>query len=561
MMGRRIGSWILERELGRGGMGAVFAARHATLSTRAAVKVLSAGLESEESFRNRFQREAELQSQLRHPNVARVLDYLEDQGQWFLIVDYLERGSLADLLARGERVPRAQAIDWARQALAGLGHAHQKGIVHRDVKPANLLLGDNNEIVVADFGIARLQGSAGLTTTGVAVGTPHYMSPEQIVTPDKVNHRTDIYSLGIVVYELLAGRKPFDSPSQFAILQAHVSEPPPSLRSIDPSIPPHLDAAVMRALAKRPDDRYPDCAAVSAALAGTAPPAVASGATVHASALLERLPVAMPAALSPGELRNKKRRSYQRRLAAAAVTTAAIATLFASMVANRGSDAAPPPIIPGTVSSATTTSGTDVSHQPNPDDPHKVHHEGSSQPVPTDSREQATVAPAPRGAPLPERPRVAVIGAGDDPLFAGALEQEMEHRLDGFDVADEQGEPEVGELLRKRGANAGVNELGAVLMKSGFHVLVLLRVQTAASRTTSIHGIEGSIKAARIHLNAYLLPAHRSIGGGWTEPVEYTEGSAAAIARKAFIGPTADLRSAIDAEWSRLRAGGAGGMP
>src|SRR5258705_9955147 len=128
MIGRRIGSWILEREIGRGGMGSVYEARHVSLRTRAAVKVMSAGLESEESFRQRFHREAELQAQLRHANVARVLDYLEDNGQWFLVIEYLDQGSLADVLARGERIPRAQALAWTRQALAGLAHAHQKGI-------------------------------------------------------------------------------------------------------------------------------------------------------------------------------------------------------------------------------------------------------------------------------------------------------------------------------------------------------------------------------------------------------------------------------------------------
>src|SRR6202035_4662655 len=125
------------------------------------------------SFRQRFQREAKLQAQLRHPNVARVLDYLEDGGQWFLVVEYLDRGSLADVLSRdGARVPRAQALAWARQALSGLGYAHKKGIVHRDVKPANLLLNDTGELVVADFGIARADGVPSMTTTGIAVGSP-----------------------------------------------------------------------------------------------------------------------------------------------------------------------------------------------------------------------------------------------------------------------------------------------------------------------------------------------------------------------------------------------------
>jgi len=152
-----------------------------------------------------------------------------------------------------------------------------------------------------------------------------------------------------------------------------------------------------------------------------------------------------------------------------------------------------------------------------------------------------------------------VLGTGDDPLLAGALEQEMEHRLDGYDVADEQGDPEVRELIRSKGAAVNFKELGAALLKSGFQILVLLRVEKGESRTAHIRGIDGSIKAARMHLNAYMLPTQRPLGRGWTEAAEYTELSAAATAKNAFIGPTADLRSAIDSEWGRLRS--AGGAP
>jgi serine/threonine-protein kinase len=548
-------------------MGEVFEARHVSLNTRAAVKVLSPGLESEKSFRQRFQREAELQAQLRHPNVARVLDYLEDGGQWFLVVEYLERGSLGDFLARSEKVSRPQALAWIRQALAGLGHAHAKGIVHRDIKPANLLLGDSGEIVVADFGIARGEGAPGLTTTGVAVGTPHYMSPEQIVTPERVDQRSDIYSLGIVLYELLAGRKPFDAASQFAVLQAQVSEPPPPLQAIDASIPPQLDAVVMRALSKKPEERYADCASMLRDLDRPAE-APAGSATIHASVLLDRVAVEQPSGPSPGELRDRKRRSYQRRLAAGVMATLATAALFAFRLAKDNArppdGGSNPPVVSVTASSST--------QPPAPNSTTPVVHSGGSKPYRPSENTSSIVqptppAPVPKQAPvpsplppLPERPRVAVIGTGDDPLLAAGLEQEMERRLrDGFDVADEQGEPAVAELLRSKGANVGVQDLGKALLENGFHVLVLLRVEKGESRTTSVHGIDGSIKAARMRLNAYMLPTHRPIGNGWTEGAEYTELSAGSTARKAFIGPTADLRAAIDSEWSRLRT--AGGAP
>jgi hypothetical protein len=155
---------------------------------------------------------------------------------------------------------------------------------------------------------------------------------------------------------------------------------------------------------------------------------------------------------------------------------------------------------------------------------------------------------------LPERPRIAVLAAGD-PLLAGALEQEMERRLGRrFDVADEHGDPDVDELLEREGADVSQRALGARLLQSGFQVLVLLRVEEAERRTVEALGVEGTLKAARIRMNAYLLPANRSVGRGWTELVEYTELSANTKAKQAFIGPTADLMPAIDQEWTQLRA-------
>lgn len=600
MIGRRIGSWILEKELGRGGMGSVFEARHASLRTRAAVKVLSPGLESEEAFRQRFHREADLQAQLRHPNVARVLDYLEDNGQWFLIVEYLDRGSLGDLLSRGEKVPRQQALAWARQALEGLGHAHQKGIVHRDIKPANLLLNENDEVVVADFGIARADATPGLTTTGVAIGTPQYMSPEQILTPDQVDRRTDIYSLGVVLYELLTGRKPFDSGSQFAVLQAHVSEPPPPLRSIDPAIPPELEAVVMRSLAKKLGERYPDCESMIRDLdrvmapggdrtVGAPPqpppiPQVPMGATIRATSLFTPAAPQSPAGPSPADLRNQKRRAFQGRLVGGAAAALVIATLFALQLSKDkpapvtdqpaptpgqtptptlgpGSVAKPAPgpapspspsPTPGPAPSPTPTPGPGPSPTPTPTPPNPP--EPGPQPNPTPSPSPAPVPPV---MVLPEQPQIAVIGAGDDPLLAGALEQEMERRLSRYDVVDEHGDSGVGELLESKGSKVSQRELGTQLLKSGYQILVLLRVEEAESKEVKLQDLSGTVKAARMRLNAYLLPANRSLGRGWTELVEYTEASAATKARQAFIGPTADLRKAIDDEWARLRSAGA----
>ncbi|HEV7507787.1 MAG TPA: serine/threonine-protein kinase [Thermoanaerobaculia bacterium] len=572
MLGRRVGSWVLEKELGQGGMGSVFQARHASLSTLAAVKVLSPGLESEESFRQRFRREAELQAQLRHPNVARVLDYLEDSGQWFLVIEYLDRGSLADVLSQEKaKVPRQQAVTWADQALAGLGYAHQKGIVHRDVKPANLLLNENGEVVVADFGIARADSGPGLTTTGIAIGTPQYMSPEQILTPDQIDRRSDIYSMGVVLYELLTGRKPFDSGSQFSVLQAHVTEPPPPLRGIDPSISPALEAVVMRALAKKPEDRYPACDALirDLDLAASVPEGnqalvrVPVGATVRASSLTDPslAPRQLPSA-SPAEVNTRRRRSFQRRLVLGALAVLAIAALLAFLLSRKTPDPIPPSPPPPVVTPKPTPPVRKPTRipirrpvpapSPFPFPTPRPDPVATPRPVPVPTPE-----PAPTPLPvlaLPEHPKVAVI-AGGDPLLAGVLEQEMERRLGRrFDVADEHGDPDVDQLLRREGAGVSQKALGTQLVRSGFHVLILLRVEEAERRRLEIQGVSGSLKAARIRMNAYLLPVNRSIGRGWTELVEYTELSASTKAKQAFIGPTADLIQDIDSEWTQLRA-------
>jgi serine/threonine-protein kinase len=575
MVGRRVGSWILEREIGRGGMGAVYEARHVTLARRAAVKVLSAGLESEEAFRARFRREAELQASLSHPNVAQVLDYLEDGGQWFLIIQYLDHGSLADLLERGEAYSSGQAVAWAQQAVAGLGHAHERGIVHRDVKPANLMFNDRREIVVVDFGIAREGASAGLTRTGMTVGTPHYMSPEQILAPRSIDGRSDIYSLGVVLYELLAKKRPFDGASEHSILQAHVATPPPPLRSVNPAVAPPLEAVVMRALAKNRDERFPDAAAFSraleAAVRGTM--TAAGPATVAQSVFYPQLAQSDPAA-PPARVRSDaNRRAFKRGLGAAV----ALILALTAYLATRGSRWTPDEEITTTQTTASTqttdttattthTTGSVVkdsiigtpkrpTYVPSPFQPPVAPPpKPTPTPTPAPSPTPPPVAPpsAPALPPLPETPRIAVIGTGGDATVAATLEQEMERRLDGYGLADEHGDPDVDALLAKKDVTP--KALGAQLLKGGFHILVLLRVESGEEKKVSLLGTSGTFKSARLRMTAYLLPANRTIGSGWTELIEYTEPTAASKARNAFVAATADLRQAIHDDWAQLRA-------
>ncbi|MCG8459937.1 MAG: protein kinase, partial [Holophagales bacterium] len=260
MIGQTIGSYVLESKLGEGGMGEVYLGRHQSLDTLAAVKVMAPAFSHDPRLHERFSREAKTQAQLRHPNIAQVLDHVEHDGRWFLVVEYMPNGTLEDALAqRHEPLETADALAWGRQALLGLDHAHERGIVHRDIKPANLLINERGEAAVTDFGIALEAGARRLTQTGVSIGTPEYMSPEQIRGAADLDRRTDIYSMGVVLYELLANRVPFHADSIFEVQRAQVSDPPPPLRTAAPQVPEALEAIVMRALAKDPDERYATC--------------------------------------------------------------------------------------------------------------------------------------------------------------------------------------------------------------------------------------------------------------------------------------------------------------
>jgi hypothetical protein len=316
-----------------------------------------------------------------------------------------------------------------------------------------------------------------------------------------------------------------------------------------------------------------DATAISPPL--SMPQSPPSGATIQASRLFEKVQAEPAVGASSSNRRDQKRRVFRLRLASGVATTVFVASLLAYQLANKkeaqnsGQVAAPPAI----TDSATTTGADTVTstgaQRDNPTPASQRPHKASALPSPVSPPPVAPSLPIPQtelrpqplqplpvqSIPLPERPRIAVMATGDDPLLAGALEQEMERRLDRFEVVDEQGEPEVGDLIKAQGPKVSPKDLGAVLLKSGFQVLVLLRVEEAERRTKTIEGIEGNVKAARMRLNAYLLPANRTLGRGWTEPAEYTELSAISTAKRAFIGATADLRTAIDTEWAQLRAG------
>ena len=277
------GRYRVIRRLGEGGMGSVYEAEHVQLGRRVAIKLLHEQHATSIDLRTRFEREARMLSQLRHPNVVTITDFGIDDGKPFLVMDLLSGRDLASLIKEG-RVAPERAIGIVRQILRGVAHAHARGLVHRDLKPHNVMVevleDGSDHVTVLDFGLARdtAGGSGTLTRSGIVVGTPAYMAPEQ-AGGGSADARADVYALGNVLFELLAGRRPFPFSEAHELLRAHLLTPPPSLKETchDLDVPPELDALVARALAKEARDRYPDAAAMLAAIDTTPVPRPRSG--------------------------------------------------------------------------------------------------------------------------------------------------------------------------------------------------------------------------------------------------------------------------------------------
>jgi serine/threonine protein kinase len=277
VIGERFGNYQAISLLGEGGMGAVYLAEHPGIGRKVAIKVLRAEMDHDPQLLTRFLNEARAANAIRHPNIIEVLDSgTTEKGASYLVMELLEGEALSARLRRLSRLDEKTAIDLSMQTALGLGAAHAKGITHRDLKPDNLFIipeptdVGRERIKILDFGIAKLHKLAGdslKTRTGTLMGTPVYMSPEQCLGTREVDHRSDVYSLGIILFEMLAGRPPFLSEGFGELLSMHLHEPPPSLRESAPQVTEETEQVVLRMLAKKPDERFASMAEVRAALA------------------------------------------------------------------------------------------------------------------------------------------------------------------------------------------------------------------------------------------------------------------------------------------------------
>lgn len=257
------GKYVVTEQLGSGGMAEVYAGIHPDLGRKVAIKVILPQFATERNFEERFRREARLVASLRHAHIVRLYDFDVMDGRYFMVMEYLEGGTLKEQLRdhqqRQSRMALPAIADLLDAMASALDYAHERGAIHRDIKPANILFTAEHEPVLTDFGIAKLlEDAAHLTATGGVVGSPFYIPPEQ-ASGAVVDARSDQYALGVVLYEMAAGRVPFQGSTAVAVMTQHLNSAPPSPRAFNAALSPAIEAVLLKALAKRPDDRFGSC--------------------------------------------------------------------------------------------------------------------------------------------------------------------------------------------------------------------------------------------------------------------------------------------------------------
>jgi len=255
MIGQIVGNYKIEAKLGEGGMGAVYRGVDTMLDREVAIKALKPELASQTSIVDRFRSEAVTLAKLNHPNIAALYTMFRQGEELYMVLEFVRGETLDTILQKRGALSAEEAIPVFCQVLDGIDHAHELGIVHRDIKPANIMLTENGKLKVLDFGIARLLGSARMTRAGNIIGTLEYMAPEQ-VKGQETDARSDIYALGMMLYEVLTGKTPFDTENEFELMKLQTESTPRSPRELNPNIPEAVETAIMRSIEKNPDNRF-----------------------------------------------------------------------------------------------------------------------------------------------------------------------------------------------------------------------------------------------------------------------------------------------------------------
>ncbi len=255
LVGSQLGKYQIQASLGKGGMGIVYMGYDPQLDRKVAIKVLAPHLIWEEGFVERFLREARAAARIKHPNIVIVYDVGQEQERFYFVMEYIEGQTLGELIRRQGALPIEDVLSILHPLADALDYAHQHGLIHRDIKPGNILIGEGLRVTLTDFGIARAAEETRLTTTGTLMGTPEYMSPEQ-AWGEEVGYQTDLYSLAVVAYEMLSGRVPFSGTTPHAVLYKQIHELPPPIRQTRPELPAGVEAVLSRALDKTPAKRY-----------------------------------------------------------------------------------------------------------------------------------------------------------------------------------------------------------------------------------------------------------------------------------------------------------------
>ncbi len=350
--GENVGPYRIVEQLGSGGMATVFKAYHASLDRYVAIKVLHPAFKQDPNFLSRFQREARIVARLQHPAIVPVYDFNEHNGQPYLVMRFIEGETLKARLSKGD-LPLHEVVRVLHPVGEALQYAHGQGVLHRDVKPSNILLTPDGQVFLADFGLARIaQAGESTLSQDALVGTPQYISPEQARGDSDLDARTDVYSLGVVMYELLIGRVPYQADTPYAVIHDHIYAPLPLPRSIKPGFPDTLERVLLKALAKERDDRYASVAELMAAFESAAQTIISEASTQALAPEAQQSGVAdQPAVVSPPivpaatpavapEPRSKSRKTLWIGLGVAAVII--VAAGIALLVMNNNRPISPP---------------------------------------------------------------------------------------------------------------------------------------------------------------------------------------------------------------------------